>query len=182
MLLASAYGNADAQRLWVDNGGDATLKSYGLDSFEFMSLTPDERGSMLRQALGQDMLLWLEGLPISFRSGDYFFCHAGVRPGIPLDKQRREDLLWIRGEFLSSPGPYGAVIVHGHSETDTVEIKRSRINVDTGAYRSGQLTAVALEGPHRWFISTSERYLSREALEEALQQSPRTTSDARVDP
>ena len=93
MLLASADGNASAQRLWLENGGDATLRSYGLDPAEFVELTPEQRGGALWRAMGAEMLVWLAGLPAHFRSGDYFFCHAGIRPGISLDKQRREDLL-----------------------------------------------------------------------------------------
>ncbi len=167
MLLASADGNASAQRLWVENGGDATLRSYGLDAAEFMRLTPEKRGRVLWRAVGADMLAWLESRPLVFRSGNYFFCHAGIRPGVPLENQRREDLLWIRREFVTSDQSHGAVIVHGHSATDAVEVSHNRINVDTAAYRSGQLTAVGLEGPYRWFLSTTERYLNRAALDEA---------------
>jgi serine/threonine protein phosphatase 1 len=169
MLLASADGNANAQRLWLANGGDATLRSYGLEPSEFVTLTPEQRGDVLWRAVGADMLVWLAALPVHFRSGDYFFCHAGIRPGIPLNEQRREDLLWIRRDFVSSNRRHGAVVVHGHSETADVEIKANRINVDTAAYRSGQLTAVGLQGPYRWFISTAQRYLNRAELDAALE-------------
>ena len=170
MLLASADGNSAAQRLWLENGGDATLMSYGVEPAEFIRLTPEQRGGLLWRAVGADTLVWLEALPIFARSADYFFCHAGVRPGVPLDKQRRADLLWIRGDFLSSNRPHGAIVVHGHSETDEIEIKNNRINIDTAAYRSGRLTAVALEGSYRWFVSTTCRYLYRAELEAALKR------------
>lgn len=168
MLLASAEGDASAQRLWLANGGDATLRSYGLDPAGFVELTPEQRGGALRQAIGAEMLAWLASLPVRFLSGDYFFCHAGIRPGIALAKQRREDLLWIRNDFVSSDRWHGAVVVHGHNEASDAEVRANRINVDTAAYRTGQLTAVGLQGPFRWFISTAQRYLNRADLEAAL--------------
>jgi serine/threonine protein phosphatase 1 len=168
MLLASADGNASAQRLWLDNGGDATLRSYGIDQAEFLSLTSEQRGGVLSRVVGAETLTWLAALPVHFRSGGYFFCHAGIRPGISLDKQRREDLLWIREDFVSSNRRHGVVVVHGHSETADVEIKVNRINVDTAAYRTGQLTAVGMQGPYRWFISTTRRYSHRTDLDTAL--------------
>jgi serine/threonine protein phosphatase 1 len=173
MLLASADGNASAQRLWLETGGDATLRSFGLDPTEFMRRAPLNRGDALRQAVGRDMLAWLEALPLVYRSGGYFFCHAGVRPRVPLDEQRREDLLWIRREFLEDEGFHGAVIVHGHSETDEVEVRLNRINVDTAAHRSGKLTAVGLQGSLRWFISTAQQCLQRSDLDAALKRGKR---------
>jgi serine/threonine protein phosphatase 1 len=167
LLLASARGVAGAQAAWLRNGGEATLRSYRLDPSEFISLAPTERGRRLQQALGTEMLAWLATLPVCWRSGDYFFCHAGVRPGVALKHQRREDLLWIRRAFLDSERAHGAVIVHGHSETDEVEIASNRINVDTAAHRSGELTAVGLQGPCRWLLSTARGYLSRGDLEAA---------------
>jgi serine/threonine protein phosphatase 1 len=158
MILASASGHPSAQKLWIGNGGDATLRSYGLDPSAFLGLAPLERAEAIRSVVGAEMLEWLHALPLTYQSGDYFFCHAGVRPSLPLDRQRRWDLLWIRDEFTTSEAQHGAVIVHGHSETDQVEVRPNRINVDTGAYRSGNLTAVGLQGPLRWFVSTAVRY------------------------
>jgi len=97
---------------------------------------------------------WLRSLPLTARSGDYFFCHAGVRPGVPLRKQASVDLLWIREEFLDADDAYGAVVVHGHSVNTTVETRPNRIGIDTGAYRTGVLTAICLEGSERTIIST----------------------------
>jgi serine/threonine protein phosphatase 1 len=154
MLLQSAAGNGTLQQVWFDNGGDATLSSYGLEPVDFMRLVAVVRGRVLTRWLGSETLGWLASLPTSYRSGDYFFCHAGVRPGIPLSEQRREDLLWIRNEFLVSRRRHGAVVVHGHSEAYEVEVKRNRINVDTAAYLFDELTAVGLEGQERWFLST----------------------------
>lgn len=166
MLLAAVAGEPAAQRLWLRTGGDATLRSYRLDPDEFVAFPPLKRARLLRQAVGQRMVDWLEARPVAWQSGSYYFCHAGVRPGVSLDKQRREDLLWIRGQFLESTRTHGAVIVHGHSETEVAQAMPNRINVDTGAWRTGQLTAVGLHGPCRWFVSTAERYLSRSDLDD----------------
>ena len=168
MLLAGADGHAEAQRLWLECGGDATLRSYGLDPGAFTSLSPEKRGFTLQKAIGPDMMNWLGSLPLTCRSGDYFFCHAGVRPGVRLESQRREDLLWIRREFLDSKRYHGAVIVHGHCEASEVDARDNRIGVDTGAYRSGELTAVGLQDSLRWFISTKRKCLSRSDLDDAL--------------
>jgi serine/threonine protein phosphatase 1 len=105
-------------------------------------------------AVGEAVLAWLETLPLTYQSGDYFFCHAGIRPGVPLSLQRREDLLWIRDEFLESKRDHGAVIVHGHCESDEVIIRRNRIGVDTAAYRTGRLSAVGLHGTEQWMLTT----------------------------
>lgn len=154
LLLHSCSGNGVAQAVWVENGGSATLESYGLDPTKFLELSAQDRGALLRKVIGKDILTWMSQLPIAHRSGDYFFCHAGVRPGIGLNEQKREDLLWIRNPFLADRRLHGAVIVHGHSEVPNVEIRRNRINVDTAAYRSGLLSAVGLEGRSKWIVST----------------------------
>ena len=145
-----------AQNVWLANGGDATLLSFGIAPELFTASSPQERGIMIRQHIGDEVLDWLRSLPLCYRSGDYYFCHAGVRPGIPLEAQERADLLWIRDEFLVSKSWHGAVVVHGHSEADAVEEIHNRINIDTGAYRTDILTAMGLEGTSRWFISTED--------------------------
>ena len=120
LLLASADGNAMAQGVWLGNGGDATLRSFGIAPELFAASAPDERAIMIHQLIGEEVLEWLRSLPLFYRSGDYYFCHAGVRPGVSLEAQEREDLLWIREEFLASRAWHGAVVVHGHSEADAV--------------------------------------------------------------
>ena len=83
-------------------------------------------------------------LRLSLVRGGYFFCHAGVRPGVPLDRQREEDMLWIRGVFLHSDADFGKIVVHGHTPALAPEVRANRIGIDTGAYASGKLTCVAL--------------------------------------
>jgi serine/threonine protein phosphatase 1 len=90
---------------------------------------------------------------MSLATDRYFLCHAGVRPGVPLDKQRDEDLMWIRGEFLDSDADFGKIVVHGHTPVVEPEVRANRINVDTGAFATGRLTCVVLEGASHRFIT-----------------------------
>ena len=152
MLLRATKGSAAAQRAWLRNGGAQTLTSFGFEPAQLRELDTAERARAISDSIGSKTIEWLAGLPTQFRSGGYFFCHAGVRPGIPLDQQRTSDLLWIGEEFARSTHDHGAVIVHGHTEADQVEIRPNRINVDTGAYRTGRLSAIGLEGARRWTL------------------------------
>lgn len=154
LLLDCLMGDLDACRAWLRMGGDATLASYGVappaegeDGHDF--------ACRLGAAIGEPVIDWLRERPLTARSGDYFFCHAGVRPGVALDRQAPADLLWIRQEFLASTRAHGAIVVHGHSPGEHVEICSNRIAVDTGAYRSGLLSAVGLEGSEVWAVTSA---------------------------
>ena len=132
---------------WVHLGGLATLESYGVPT----SAIDHGRGAeAARDALIEAMppahLEFLRGLPTRHQRAPYFFCHAGVKPGVPLDAQKDRDLIWIRREFLDSTRDHGARVVHGHTPCDAPEILANRINVDTGAYATGRLTCAVLEG------------------------------------
>jgi len=154
LLLESAYGNAAAQRAWMQNGGDATLRSFGIDPAGLAGASADEFADTLFKVVGDRTIAWLDSLPLWLESGDYFFCHAGVRPKVPLERQRKQDLLWIRKKFLDSKADHGAVIVHGHSEVGEIAVHPNRINIDTAAYRTGRLSAVGLEATLQWNMST----------------------------
>ena len=104
--------------------------------------------------LGLVLIQFFAALRTSLAVGRYFLCHAGVRPGVPLERQTEEDLLWIREPFLDSPADHGAVIVHGHSIATEPQIGPSRIGIDTGAFATGRLTALVLEGEERRFLHT----------------------------
>ena len=159
-MLQALDGNTDVLRDWMGVGGAATVRSFGLEPFK--------RGGdaaayirELRAAVPREWVAWLRRLPLFARSGDYYFCHAGVRPGIALRRQTRADLLWIRDDFLDDEQYHGAVIVHGHSIEPQVEMRSNRIGVDTGAYRTGVLTALYLEGEQREVISATLPETSR---------------------
>lgn len=136
---------------WFDNGAEETLKIYGvrLRGYGFADFA--RARDALRVALPAAHLNFLRRLKTSFDCGRYFFCHAGVRPGVPLTRQRDEDLLWIREPFLLSERDFGAIVVHGHTPTAEPEVRPNRIGIDTGAFYSGRLTCVALgEGEPRF--------------------------------
>jgi serine/threonine protein phosphatase 1 len=100
---------------------------------------------MLTAAVPSGLPGFLAGLKLMVRHGDYVFVHAGVRPEVALDRQDGNDLIWIREPFLSSRADHGAVIVHGHTPTDAVEVRPNRIGIDTGAVFTGNLTCLVLE-------------------------------------
>jgi serine/threonine protein phosphatase 1 len=100
---------------------------------------------------------FLDRLSLSVTVGDYLFVHAGVRPGVALDAQAERDLIWIRYDFLESDADFGKVVVHGHTPSERPEARANRINVDTGVYFSGILTAVRLRGELRKFLQASSR-------------------------
>jgi serine/threonine protein phosphatase 1 len=102
----------------------------------------------------RDHVDFLDGFEDMIEIGDYLFVHAGIRPDVPLDAQKPKDLRWIRDEFLSHAGPLGKVVVHGHTITNDVDEQVNRIGIDTGAYQSGRLTAIGLEGESRWYLAT----------------------------
>lgn len=143
---------------WMLNGGTATLASYGVDPFA--RYTGDSPMAQLRLALSQVLperhLAFLQQLAISHQIGDYLFVHAGIRPGVGLDAQTRDDMLWIRDPFLDSQEWHGVIVVHGHSIRRRPERKPNRIGIDTGAYVSDQLTALVLEATED---GVSERFL-----------------------
>lgn len=136
---------------WRDFGGLETLHSYGIPAGRFMmGRDYPAAAEALREAIVPHTA-FLQSLQTSYGHGKYFFCHAGVRPGVPLDRQDAHDLMWIRAEFLGSDFDFGKIIVHGHTPVERPEVKANRINIDTGAFATGQLTCVVLDdGGHRF--------------------------------
>jgi serine/threonine protein phosphatase 1 len=134
-------------RDWSKIGGLETLMSYGVQpSLNADAAAQKELAKALDNALPAAHRKFLSELDVSFPCGSYFFVHAGVRPGIPLAKQSEDDMLWIRDEFLLHEEDFGKIIVHGHTPVRELDIRPNRINIDTGAYVTGQLTCVVLEG------------------------------------
>jgi calcineurin-like phosphoesterase family protein len=141
---------------WLANGGVETLVSYGVlkDDHASMSLRAAEVGTVLAAALPERHLAFLGQLKISVTLGDYFFVHAGVLPGVPLESQEEEDCLFIREPFLSYRGSFGKIVVHGHTPVQEPEVRSNRIGIDTGGFFTGRLTALRLEGGDRGFLAT----------------------------
>lgn len=140
---------------WLDFGGLETLASYGVRRSAIGSRGRQELADGLADALPEAHRDFFDSLLTYHRIGDYFFVHAGVRPGTPLEQQLPEDCRWIRGPFLQSRQWHGAMIVHGHTISDEPEECTNRIGIDTGAYATGVLTALRLEGLSRKFFQTT---------------------------
>jgi serine/threonine protein phosphatase 1 len=134
-------------------GGVTTLQSYGVDADKaYGSGGLEQLRDAFVQAMPATHQTFVRGLALSARLGDYLFCHAGIRPGVPLEKQTPDDLRWIRKEFLESAADHGLVVVHGHTPADRPEVRRNRINIDTGAVFAGRLTCVVLAGTEYRFL------------------------------
>lgn len=153
LMLRFLTDPVDAGPDWMRNGGDTTLRDYGISVPGTPG--PDELadlGDALAAALPGDHRALLEGLRRSIQFGDFFFCHAGIRPGVPLDRQDPEDLIWIRKPFLTSKDDFGAVVIHGHTPVHEPEIRLNRIDIDTGAVYGGPLTTLAIDGTAYRFL------------------------------
>lgn len=138
---------------WRRFGGRETLLSYGI-SDKIVAMGGPLFRSELQDKVPPSHVAFLRALSDSIAFGDYLFVHAGIRPGIPLDRQDPQDLAWIRADFLESRADHGKVVVHGHTISEQVDVRANRIGIDTGAYSSGRLTALGLEGAERWLLQT----------------------------
>jgi serine/threonine protein phosphatase 1 len=140
---------------WRHFGGLETLSCYGVDVRDAMrGRNYAAAQAKLREVLPPTHQGFFDRTKLSWSSGDYFFCHAGVKPNVPLQRQEEQDLLWIRDEFNDFRGAFDKMIVHGHTPVAAPEILPNRINIDTGAYATDVLTCLVLEGRERRFIST----------------------------
>jgi serine/threonine protein phosphatase 1 len=154
MFLRDPSVGADWRRL----GGLATLHSYGVSVPPLMmGMNYELAAKQLQAALPPDHSKFLASLKTSIDVGNYFLCHAGIRPGIPFEGQSEQDLLWIREEFLNSQMDFGKIVVHGHTPVEEPEVLPNRINIDTGAFATGRLTCVVLEGHRQRFIYANRR-------------------------
>ena len=150
-LLLQALADPDGLANWLFNGGDATLASYGVTRL------PTSREAMWDACAGAippRHQAFLGDLPRTVEFGSYLFVHAGVDPSRPLNDQDPQDLVWIREPFLSAKVDFGRIIVHGHTPVVEVDIRKNRINIDTGAVFTGHLTCLVLEGAARRLLQT----------------------------
>lgn len=155
-MFLEAFEKPDILRHFLKHGGRETIMSYGLSKKQFNAMTLEELFILLPQLIPQSERDYLETFEDMIIAGDYLFVHAGIDPNLPLDAQRRTDLLWIRDRFLRHEGPLEKVVVHGHTIFETVMDCGNRIGIDTGAFRSGVLTALVLEGDQKRMIQTSQ--------------------------
>lgn len=156
VLLRLIGGERGILTSWLKYGGRQCLASYGFDP-EKLDVR-DERAaiSLIRQVIPSSHVSFLTSFSDTLRFGDYLFVHAGIRPGVDLSLQSQTDLRWIREPFLQDKTDHGMIVVHGHTISNEVEMEENRIGIDTGAYRTGRLTAVAVDGDERWLLDTAD--------------------------
>ncbi|MBB6123260.1 metallophosphoesterase family protein [Sphingobium subterraneum] len=162
MMLDALDGDVRALRFWMDYGGEATLRSWGMTSGMIDAAHVDAGAAVelieaAREAIPQEILNWMRALPVSVSFGSYLFVHAGIRPGMPIDAQRERDMMWIRTTFLKHRGDHPMMIVHGHAEGKEPALLSNRIGIDTAAHSSGILTAVGVEEDRQWIIQSGQQ-------------------------
>ncbi len=148
------FGKAD---WWLQPnlGGDTTLGSYGVEvtaDYDFFQLQ-----AQARAAVPEAHVRFLDTLPLTYETPDLFCVHAGVRPGVPFDRQKKEDLIWIREDFLWDERDHGKLVVHGHTPADVPENHGNRVDLDTGAGYGRPLTAAVFEGRNVWVLTDDGR-------------------------
>jgi serine/threonine protein phosphatase 1 len=155
-MFLKGFESVDVLRHFLRHGGKQTIMSFGVPRNILGKADVGEAQALMQAAVPETTLDFIRSFEDTIRIGDYLFVHAGVDPAVPLDSQRVGDLRWIREPFLSHPDPYGAVVVHGHTISDEPQDRGNRIGIDTGAYASGRLTALVLEGATRRYIEAAE--------------------------
>lgn len=156
-MFLESFTDAEMLRHFLRHGGRETVLSYGLDRDTYNALDLAELQGELRRIVPEGDRAYLSAAEDYITAGDYLFVHAGIDPARSLEEQNRSDLLWIRNRFLNHNDAFGHVVVHGHTIFDDIEDTGHRIGIDTGAFRSGRLTALVLEGSARRTIQAVER-------------------------
>ncbi len=156
MMLKAAAGDVDVTRMFIRNGGRETILSYGLPHSRFIAMDSEELAGELPSLFPADHIDFIAAFEDQIIIGDYVFVHAGIKPGIPLEEQEPRHLRWIRKEFFDHTDPFEKIVVYGHTISEEIVEAGNRIGIDTGAYESGRLTALGLEGSERWYIDTAE--------------------------
>ena len=147
-------GDLEALRFFTRIGGRETILSYGISEADYDNVDYQTLSSLVREAVPEAHVAFLRDAEDVVEIGDYVFVHAGVRPGVRFADQRAADLRWIRNRFLHFEGDFGKMVVHGHSISEAAVVRPNRIGIDTGAFETGRLTALGLEGEERWFLAT----------------------------
>lgn len=154
VLLRLLAGERGILNSWLRFGGGECLRSYGVDPAALDGLNERAALALVRSSIPEAHSRFIGGFADTLRLGDYLFVHAGIRPGVDISLQNQVDLRWIRESFLDCEDDHGMVVVHGHTISETVDERPNRIGIDTGAYRTGVLSALAVEAERRWIIDT----------------------------
>ncbi|MEL6530091.1 MAG: metallophosphoesterase family protein [Pseudomonadota bacterium] len=155
-MFLEAFEKPDVLRHFLKHGGRETIMSYGISKKQFNAMTLEELFAMLPQIVPQSERDYIGAFEEMIVAGDYLFVHAGIDPSVPIEAQKRSDMLWIRDRFLSHDGPLEKVVVHGHTIFERVMDCGNRIGIDTGAFRSGVLTALVLEADQRRILQACD--------------------------
>jgi serine/threonine protein phosphatase 1 len=156
-MFLHAFLERNALKGLLRFGGIETLRSYGLEPEDLLDMEFEDARQALDRAVPKEDRQFLRGFELMIRKGDYLFVHAGIHPRVPLDQQNSHDCRWIREPFLRHTGDHGCFVVHGHTITAQADLRANRIGIDTGAYDSGVLSALRLEGSDRRLIQTEQR-------------------------
>lgn len=140
-------------RDWLQHGGFECAQSYGVAVGQLAAMSDEEAVELLRERIPSEDVTFLQQFADSFRFGDYLFVHAGIRPGIPIERQTTQDLRWIRADFLEKERDDTLTVVHGHTISEEPDAVPGRIGIDTGAYLGGPLTALIVEGDFKGFLA-----------------------------
>ena len=154
-MFLQARSNLEVLRHFLRYGGRATLLSYPISRQDYDRATLEQVQHLMNAHVPAADFAYMEAMEALIEIGDYVFVHAGIRPGVPLDQQVGSDLRWIRSEFLDSDEPRAFAVVHGHTITPEPEVLARRIGIDTGAFASGRLTAIGLQGTARWVLEVT---------------------------
>lgn len=156
-MFLAAFEDTGMLRHFLRHGGRETVLSYGVPRAAYDEATLEELQAIMNEAVPAEDRAFVGGFEDYHIAGDYLFVHAGIAPTIPLDEQQRHHLLWIREQFIEYDAPHEHMVVHGHTISIDVDARSNRIGIDTGAYRFGRLTALALEGETRRTIQAIAR-------------------------
>ena len=156
-MFLQSFDDIEVLRHFLKHGGRETILSFDLPMKEYRKLAIEELHARLPSIVPEKVREFVANFEGLIEAGDYVFVHAGIKPDVPLEDQKRSDLLWIRERFLRHKGRFPKTVVHGHTIFEEIEIKRDRIGIDTGAFRSGVLTALVLEGSERRAIQAVQK-------------------------
>ena len=154
MLIRAWDGDRRSAGLLNRVGGKETILSYGIDEATYDKADLDELTELISATVPESHIAFLKAADDWIVAGDYLFVHAGIRPGDAVEEQKTSDLRWIRREFTDFKGDHGMMVIHGHTITEAIDAHDNRIGIDTGAYATGTLTAIGIEGTERWFLQT----------------------------
>lgn len=155
-MFLESFEDREVLRHFLKHGGKETILSFGIPRKEFNELSIDELFDRLPELVAKDVRDYVAGFEEMIIAGDFVFVHAGVDPAVSLDEQKRRDMLWIRDRFLRHEGAFEKVVVHGHTIFEEVMDRGHRIGIDTGAFRTGILTSLVLEGDQKRTIQAVE--------------------------